>query len=534
MSDVDSLRSQLRDRGYLTNGIERWFALDPWSSRTFWVELVIVALKAATLIAAFAALPVTAVMILRNQPLGAFETIELFGLYAATAFVVSFILVVAIALALKLRPALPIDTPYALLAISLLASALLSAPLGIWWLQFDTLPTAQEIVIGGALGVIFFFMASIVVSAALLSFSIYEVGRVPAIHQKRRGLPMAIAALVLIALLFVPAYAGRRADAVATMVVTTPSARRVVLIGVDGMNYAILRSRFDLVRMLPVIQPIRTIESASTTERWASLATGVPTEYHGVRAIEGIRLAGSSHVLQRISRADLVLLYLGPALGLTRREPLPPTVRRRDYVWELLANRSVPSVSVNWWASEDESRGALHAIGPQSIFTAAQGRPLRLDAIATARFADVLTKFRPQFAALYLPSLDVVLNRVELDPTARLTASMQALDGIRTAVSLAREHGYDVVLVGLPGDGQNGRGVLATTLPIESASTAWDVAPTLLSAIGFPASEEMPGISRIGQTQPRIRSYGPRVREESAQGVNQEYYDNLRSLGYIR
>src|SRR6185436_11577699 len=52
VSEVDELRSQLRQRGYLSHGIERWFALDPWSSRACWLELVLVALKAGTLIAA--------------------------------------------------------------------------------------------------------------------------------------------------------------------------------------------------------------------------------------------------------------------------------------------------------------------------------------------------------------------------------------------------------------------------------------------------------------------------------------------------
>src|SRR5688572_32301184 len=51
----------------LTHGIERWFALDPWSSRAFWLELTLVALKAAVLIAAFGALPMTAVMLFRNS-----------------------------------------------------------------------------------------------------------------------------------------------------------------------------------------------------------------------------------------------------------------------------------------------------------------------------------------------------------------------------------------------------------------------------------------------------------------------------------
>src|SRR5687768_15355888 len=88
--EVDALRSQLRDRGYLSDGIERWFSLGPWSSSAFWVELAVVALKAATLIAAFAALPHTAIMLLRNGRLGGGETLLLFAVYGAFWFIASF------------------------------------------------------------------------------------------------------------------------------------------------------------------------------------------------------------------------------------------------------------------------------------------------------------------------------------------------------------------------------------------------------------------------------------------------------------
>src|SRR5688500_20262523 len=109
MSEVDSLRRQLCERGYLTHGIERWFALDPWSSRAVWVELLAAALKGATLIAAFAALPMTAVMLFRNFPLHAYETFALYLTYAAAWLLVAFLFAILAALILKLRPALPID-----------------------------------------------------------------------------------------------------------------------------------------------------------------------------------------------------------------------------------------------------------------------------------------------------------------------------------------------------------------------------------------------------------------------------------------
>jgi hypothetical protein len=526
---VDDLRRQLRDRGYLTHRIERWFALDPWSSRVFWVELFALALKAATLIAAFGALPMTAVMLARNFPLNAYETLALYVTYAAAWLVAALVLMVAAALILKLRPALPIDTPRALLAVSIGAAALLVVPLGIWWYRFDTRASTMELLIGAALSVVFFLMATLVVSAALLSFSIYELQRVPAIHQKPRGGPMTVAAAVLIALLFVPAYAQRDRQAIEPMVVTTPTTTRVALIAVDGLTYDIYRSRHDLFRLLPLVAPLPPLPAASTTERWASLGTGVPTELHGVRAIEGIRFRGGRHTIQRMSRGDFVLLNT----PLARREPLPPTVRRRDYAWEIAAERGVPSVAVNWWATADSRDGGLISLSPESIFAASTGDPLRVDEVAAQRF--LASTGNARFATVYLPALDIVLNRVPLDPSARLTASIRALEALTALVKEVRGRGYEVVLAGMPGDGQSGTAVIASSIALQKPVRAWDVAPTLLDLIGFPLSAEMPGHALTSRPrEPRISSYGRRSASGPAQTVNDEYYDNLKSLGYIR
>ncbi len=530
VSNVDELRAQLRERGYLTHGIERWFALDPWSSRTFWVELAIVALKAAVLIAAFGALPMAAVMVSRNYPLHAFETLGLFVSYAAVWLVLAFAAVVVVALILKLRPALPIDTPRALLAISIGVAALLLAPVALWWYRFDAAPPLTELLVGAVLLVIFFLVATVVVSAALLSFSIYELQRVPAIHQKRRGMPMAAAAVLLIALLFVPAYADRDNFTLEPMVVVTPTTARVALIAVDGLTREILQSRPDLIRVLAHSTAIGTMTGDSTTERWASLGTGVRTDDHGVRAIEGVRFRGGSHILQRISPGDFILMNVAPTLGVARREPLPPTVRRRDYVWEIFAERGVTSVAVNWWATADTHEAGLHVTGPDAIFSGARGDALRVDARATARFLEELDHQKPRFATVYLPALDVSLNRLERDRATQFTASLRALDGLANMVALVRGRGYDVIVAGMPGEGQTGSAVVASTFPFRGR-TAWDVAPALLDRLGFPSSAEMPGGTWIEQ---RILSYGPRQSSAAAQQLNEEYYDNLKSLGYIR
>ena len=77
--------------------------------------------------------------------------------------------------------------------------------------------------------------------------------------------------------------------------------------------------------------------------------------------------------------------------------------------------------------------------------------------------------------------------------------------------------------------------MIASTLPLQRATTAFDVAPTLLEILGFPLSNEMPGRSLLSErSEPRIESYGNRTASGPAPQLNDEYYENLKSLGYIR
>ena len=50
---------------------------------------------------------------------------------------------------------------------------------------------------------------------------------------------------------------------------------------------------------------------------------------------------------------------------------------------------------------------------------------------------------------------------------------------------------------------------------------------------GFPPSEEMAGRALAGEPT-RIASYGARHSSAPAAKINQEYYENLKSLGYIK
>ncbi|HXA18898.1 MAG TPA: hypothetical protein VN380_18030 [Thermoanaerobaculia bacterium] len=544
---VDDLRRDLRERGYLSHAIERWFAHDPFtagrSSRAFWLELATVAAKAALLVALFAIVPLVAVMLFRNHPLSAGETLLMSLLYGVTGFAISFLLLIAIALILKLRPTIVIDTPRALLAISFAAASLLATPVALWWYRFPTAPGWPELLTGIAAMAAFFLIATIAVSAALLSFSIYELQRVPLIHQKPRGIPMAIAASVLIALLFLPTFAGQdsRPAAPPIQVVTAPGTRRVALVAVDGLTWDIYRARPDLARAVPSAYAVPSLPAGSTTERWASLGTGVKAYLHGVRAVDGVRLRGGAHLLQSVSPSDLVLRDLAEAIGLARLEPLPPTVRKRDFVWEVFAARGVPSVAVNWWTSADARLGALDSIGQTSIFALPAGPrlspsefALRVDSEASRRLLRSLDADRARFATVYLPALDIVLNRLTIGPSEKLTASVRALDGLVATIAALRARGFDVIVAGMPGDNQRDQAVLASTLTLAPGTTPFDAAPTLCSLIGFPPSNEMSGRTLVGSELPRVATYGARVTAGSLVKVNEEYYENLRSLGYIR
>lgn len=549
--DVDHLRRELRERGYLSHGIERWFALDPWRSRAFWLELATVAGKAAFLTALFAVAPLVAIMLFRNHPLTAAETLLLALLYGVTAFAVSSFFLTAVALLLKTRSDFVIDTPRALLAISFAAAALLTAPVAWWWIRFDAAPaTIAEALTGLALIVVLFLVATIVVSAALLSFSIYELQRVPAISQKPRGAAMSIAAAILLVILFLPTYGAQDSRTPTAeqplQVVTMPVEKHIALIAVDGLTEEIFRAHPALNRDFPNAAGSKPIGGGSATERWATVGTGVPAALHGVRAVEGVRLRGGKHLLQTISNADIVLRDFAEAAGLASREPLPPTVRRRDYVWELFAARGVTSIAVNWWTTDDVRSGALESINQATVFAAAargrRGGPqetaLRVDATASRMLLGELDRARPKFATAYLPALDIVLNRLPLDTSAKLALSVRTVDAVDALVNSVHGRGYSVVLVGLPGEGQSGNAVVAWTTPVRCCRedvSPYDVAPALLSALGFPASREMPGRDFQSRSEPsRIATYGPRNASAAPSKVNEEYYENLRSLGYIR
>ncbi|HUO84212.1 MAG TPA: hypothetical protein VM534_03770, partial [Thermoanaerobaculia bacterium] len=521
-----------------------WFARDPWQSRTFWRELFLVSAKAAVIVALFAAVLMTGVVVMRNVSMTLLQTAVVATTYFISSFAVVLTLLILTGVILKLRPELAIESPAGLMSFSMAVVTVVCLGIGAWWLGFDDAAAGYEPPVVLLLLFVLFVAGTVVVSAALLSFSIHEARRIPRIHRKPRTIPISAAGLILLVVLFVPSWLARPDETVETplQIPVGQSSGRVAMIAIEGMTAELLEAHSQLGGLVSRHAGVPAMRAASSAALWASVGTGTPPELHRVRAIEGLQLAGSPRVLQSLSRWDFPLRRVAPALGITRRQPLPPSVRERDYVWEVVASRGISAVAINWWAAPSESTTNLRVVAQEEIFSRAAGEgegtsaALAVDRLAMSAASSAAGRLEPRLVTVYLPALDILNNRLDLDEARRLPASIHALDQIIRFIGTLRERGYEVLLIGMPGQGQPGHGVIASTTPLDlDYAGGWSLAPTLLDLFGFPASEEMPGSSLLpGSRQLRLPSFGSRREKESAATGNDEYYESLRSLGYIQ
>lgn len=538
---VDNLRAELKSLGYLSHGIERWFSRDPWRSGTFWTELLLVSSKASLVIALFAAASATSAMILRNGGLPPLETTIIAGLYFSGAFLAAIVLHVLVAMVLKAKPEFGIENPRALMVIAMMLSGALALLLVAWWSAFPSDPSHTESIVFIALLVCLFFASSIVISAALLSFSIHETQSIPRIHRKPRTVPLVAGATLLLVLIFGRSCTNPRAEALveASQVVVRPTEVRIVLVAVDGLTPDLFELRPELLDRFEQIATTSAPNARSAPEAWATIGTGTLPSLHRVRSVEGIRFLGGSTVVQHVSPLDYGLRAIAPAIGLAARQPLPPSARNRHFFWESLGERGVPVVAVNWWTSEDRSTGSLRSVSQETIFSRSRSNDdsptelaIEIDRLAIEQMMRLLDVSDARFSTIYLPALDVILNRVSSSDRVKLAATIRAIDQLVTLLESLSERRWSLVLVGVPGAG-DGKAIVATTLDVDlSTAHLQDLAPTILSLYGFPPSEEMPGESLVPNPA-RISSYGTRDSTES-RPVNDEYYESLRSLGYIQ
>ena len=360
---------------------------------------------------------------------------------------------------------------------------------------------------------------------------------------------------------------------------------RVVLVAVDGWVPEAAAETEPLAAKARFSYRKETSDPASF---WTTVATGEPASRHGVGALELVRLDGVRAPVRLTAGTGWYLGRLLPALGFAREESVTSAARRVPAAWEVAHRAGLASLVVNWWTTWPADGAGGVVLGNHLYFAARAGsrldgeawppeagaraaslaprsRAVRggvaalaadargLDAFAMAAFRQEAARSRPRLSLLYLPGLDIL--GAALGEAGRSVADRVALasalreEARAVAAFLAGPDvlgsGADLVAVVLDGGRASRRGELLLAGPLAREGAAGelrpvDLAPTLLAALGVPASREAEGkvdarlLADGAAAGTTVASWGRRRPGAGPEIDPKEYVENLRSLGYLR
>ena len=218
-----------------------------------------------------------------------------------------------------------------------------------------------------------------------------------------------------------------------------------------------------------------------------------------------------------------------------------------------------------WPRIRQEAAQALTAVVPQDAEPVTREviqRAAEVDALQVA-IASRLEPPRLDLLAIYLPGLDIaqqaLLGAGDSISPSQLARRLEALrgyyvylDGLLAALA-AQRVGELIVTVAEPGRiATIGHGLIGLSGPAAAARAenvsvrAVDIAPTVLHALGIPASRELAGrpvkdlfAAEFATRYPvrQIETYGRRAvpaASREGQPLDREMLERLRSLGYVR
>ncbi|HKY32372.1 MAG TPA: alkaline phosphatase family protein [Candidatus Polarisedimenticolia bacterium] len=233
---------------------------------------------------------------------------------------------------------------------------------------------------------------------------------------------------------------------------------RVVLIALDGLDRELLAAAADrddcpALARLSYESARYTLESDEPRIpplRWTTASTGQRHQVHGVLGFQAGRVPGLGLPLQEAAgepgAALSIRLLVPPAMA--PRRPVSGGVRRAAAVWEVLARHGVPAAAVNWWATWPAAGGSVERVVSERAFTrlASGSAPQRdisppeLQAELAGRFAADLAQARGRAAALGLSGRG-----------RRAQAAVADLYHAGVALRLAGARDLSALLVYLPG-----------------------------------------------------------------------------------
>lgn len=578
----EEARERLRARGYLDRGVEGAVLKGALAARTRTLGLLRGAALAALFLAvALAVAETTAVALASALP--ARDALVLFAWLAAGALLAAAVLVLLLAGLAWLRVRSRSDPTGASSEVAVGFGIL--AGVGAVLTARPVLDAAGPVAALAALAAAAAAVVLAVRTARGVAFAVLAAsGRAAFSRAPRPALALgaALAAGVLAAggwlLLRTPAPPDE------PLVVRAGTAR-VVLVAVDGWVAEAAAGAEPLAAPARLSYRKGTWDPASF---WTTVATGEPARRHGVGALELVRLDGVRSPVRLTAGTGWYLGRLLPALGLAREESVTSAARRVPAAWEVAHRAGLASLVVNWWTTwpADEAGGVV--LGNHLFFAARAGSRLDgeawppeagaraaglaprtaagpagvaalaadargLDAFAMAAFRQEAARSRPRLSLLYLPGLDI-LGAALGEPGRRVAERVVLAEALReearaVAAFLAGPDvlgsGADLVAVVLDGGRASKEGEILLAGPLARAGAAGearpaDLAPTLLAALGVPASREAEGRvdARLlvdgASTGATVASWGRR-RPGAGPAIDpKEYVENLRSLGYLR
>ncbi|MFI5182261.1 MAG: hypothetical protein ACHQPI_12815, partial [Thermoanaerobaculia bacterium] len=397
------------------------------------------------------------------------------------------------------------------------------------------------------------------------------------------GLALALVAAAAGALF----WAARRERVGSGPLVVDATSRHVVVVGVDGWSDRYLGERETFSRTFGVAGGRYVKKERDLASFWTTVATGESAARHGIGALDLVRIAGVSAPFRPVGISAFFLGRVLPAGGVARRESVTAAARRVPAAWEVSRRAGIASLVVNWWTTYPAGEGGGTILSNHLAFAARSGGSLAgegwppeavaraatfaqpasgaagslerlvadargMDAFALGTFLDALERERPRLGLLYLPGLDILgsaLSEPERSASDRvalaeaLTAEARSIRAFLDDSSWQK--GLDLLVVLFDGGRSEAGGLVRLAGPLarsgadENLAPA-DVAPTVLAALGVPASRETAGKVRAELLQPgaassaTVASWGVRPRGAAVVVDPKEYVENLKSLGYLK
>ena len=319
--------------------------------------------------------------------------------------------------------------------------------------------------------------------------------------------------------------------------VPRPMPGRVVLVGIDGLDLAwfeaggsaaampFLRqleregARYEVESLAPRVPPVV----------WTTIATGRPPEEHGIWGFQTERLPGVPARLQRTATAPLGLspALLVPPLG-ARRAPISAQQRRARPIWQILDDAGLPAAVINWWATWPAAsrHGATvsdraywrfhrgqppnHDVAPPELQGALAARfeapaggdeSQRLDGWHAGAAMEILRSLQPRLLMLYLPGMDILRGAVRPPDGVAVGRVAANVDRLVREIH-AQLHPDDILMVlAEPGRAAapSASGFLIVSGRRVAAGrgrlllTGLDLMPTLLSLCGLAPARDLKG-----------------------------------------